>query len=89
MTYTKDKYEPLNMRSGNNNSNIPQTIKFDLSGTLEIKGEKNSAYLTSTDLRNIGLKRLTALILNETDRYRNHASGKKLSSEIITPIQTT
>jgi hypothetical protein len=84
MNYTKDKYEPLNMRGSG--SNMPQTVKFDISGVLEIKGEKETAYLTSLDLKNIGLTRLTALILNETDRYKNHGSGKKLASEIITPI---
>lgn len=83
--YPKEQYSPLSSPSINNN-NVPQSITLNLSGVLEIKGENNSAYLTSADLKNIGLQHLTYMILNETDRYRNHQSGKKLSNEIITPI---
>lgn len=86
--YPKEKYAPLNAYGGGGN-NTPQNITLNLSGTLEVKGDGNTAYLTSTDLKNIGLQHLTYLILNETDRYRSHQSGKKLPNEIITPIRST
>lgn len=87
-TYNKENFIPLNAYSGGGN-NTPQNISLNISGTLEVRGDGGTAYLTSADLKNIGLQHLTHLILNETDRYRNHQSSKKLPSEIITPIRTS
>lgn len=87
-TYNKESFIPLNSYGGGGNG-TPQNITLNLSGTLEVKGDGGTAYLTSADLKNIGLQHLTHLILNETDRYKNHQSGKKLSSELITPIRST
>jgi hypothetical protein len=88
--YPKEKYAPLNAYAGGGGgNNTPQNITLNLTGTLEVKGDGNTAYLTSADLKNIGLQHLTHLILNETDRYRSHQSGKKLPNEIITPIRST
>lgn len=88
-TYNKESFMPLNAYGGGGGNNAPQNITLNLSGTLEVKGDGGTAYLTSADLKNIGLQHLTHLILNETDRYRNHQSGKKLPNEIITPIRST
>jgi len=87
--YPKEKYAPLNAYGGGGGNNTPQNITLNITGVLEVKGDGNTAYLTSTDLKNIGLQQLTGLILNESDRYRNHQSGKKLPNEIITPIRST
>jgi hypothetical protein len=88
-TYNKESFMPLNAYGGGGGNNTPQNITLNLSGVLEVKGDGGTAYLTSADLKNIGLQHLTHLILNETDRYRNHQSGKKLPNEIITPIRST
>ncbi len=89
-TYNKESFMPLNAYGGGGSgNNTPQNITLNLSGVLEVKGDGGTAYLTSADLKNIGLQHLTHLILNETDRYRNHQSGKKLPNEIITPIRST
>jgi hypothetical protein len=87
-TYKKESFNPFNVSAGGGN-NAPQKVSFDISGTLQIKGDDNTAYLTSADLKNIGIQELTYLILNETDRYKNHQSGKRLQSEIISPIRST
>lgn len=85
--YDKGAFAPLGMQAGGNTGTEPVTL--NITGTLQIQGEKETAYLTSADLKNIGIQHLTYAIMNETDRFRNHQSGKKLQSEIITPIRST
>lgn len=88
-TYEKSSFSPLNAYSGGGEQkkSTPENIQLNMSGSIEIKGDDNSVYLTNTDLKNVGIQHLTYLILNETDRYRNHASSKRLTSELIKPIK--
>lgn len=85
--YDKGAFAPLGMRAGGNTGTDKVTL--NITGTLQIQGEKETAYLTSADLKNIGIQHLTYAIMNETDRFKNHQSSKKLQSEIITPIRST
>jgi hypothetical protein len=86
-TYHKESFVPMNA-GGGGGSNVPQKVSFDISGTLKIEGERESAYLTSADLKNIGIQKLAYLIMNESDRYKNHQTSKRLQSEIIPPLHT-
>jgi hypothetical protein len=86
--YDKMQMAQLNAYFGGGSQKTSiEPISLNINGTLQIKGDNNTAYLTSADLKNIGLQQLTYLILNETDRYKNHQSGKRLPSEIISPIR--
>jgi hypothetical protein len=88
-TYNKESFMPLNAHSGGSGGNMAHTVVFKFDSPLHIVGEKESAYLTSADLKNVGLQKLAFLLINETERYNNNQSGKKLPSNIIDPIQNT
>jgi hypothetical protein len=85
-TYEKSQFTPLNIYVGGGESKAPANIQLNMSGSVEIKGNDQSVYLTNEDLKNVGIQHLTYLVLKETDRYKNHTSNKRLPSEIIRPI---
>lgn len=83
--YPKEKYAPLNTYQGGSN-NTTQKITLDITGTLKIEGEKESVYLTSADLKNIGLQKLAYVLANEQSRLDNNFSSKRNSKEIVSAL---
>lgn len=88
--YNKNQFSNIHLTTASQ-KNTPETINLNLTGngTLRVESKDNSVYLTSADLKNIGIQQLAYAIRNENDRWINHGSGKRLQSEIISPIGNT